>query len=201
MSPQHPYRIIVCADGSEIQNALIERAFDITNRRPPGEIHVMRVIDVSSGILHRGHQGLVDAAHGELTALTRDIAEAFSGGNGGPTIQIHCRAGEAAEEILQLAADIEADLILVGRHGRSGRRPSVGQVPAALIARAPCPVLVERPLEYELHQLDEEQCPACVAIRHDSHGEHWFCHAHSDGRPFRSTALMGASDLTLHGVY
>jgi nucleotide-binding universal stress UspA family protein len=52
-----------------------------------------------------------------------------------------CR-GDAATEIVALAEDLKADLIVMGTHGRTGlRRLALGSVAEAVLRRAPCPVL------------------------------------------------------------
>ncbi len=52
-----------------------------------------------------------------------------------------CR-GDAATEIIDLAQDIKADLIVMGTHGRTGvGRLLMGSVAEAVLRRAPCPVL------------------------------------------------------------
>jgi nucleotide-binding universal stress UspA family protein len=52
-----------------------------------------------------------------------------------------CR-GDAATEIVALARELKADLIVMGTHGRSGLgRLVLGSVAEAVLRRAPCPVL------------------------------------------------------------
>ncbi|MEM1116391.1 MAG: universal stress protein, partial [Bacteroidota bacterium] len=53
---------------------------------------------------------------------------------------------KAAHAILDVAYDEEADLIVMGTHGRTGwRRGLLGSVAEAVTRRAPCPVLTVRP--------------------------------------------------------
>jgi nucleotide-binding universal stress UspA family protein len=50
--------------------------------------------------------------------------------------------GDPATEILKLAAEIRADLIVMGTHGRSGLgRLLLGSVAEGVLREAPCPVL------------------------------------------------------------
>jgi nucleotide-binding universal stress UspA family protein len=50
--------------------------------------------------------------------------------------------GDAAKEILRLAGDTKADLIVMGTHGRSGiGRLVLGSVAEAVMRKAPCPVV------------------------------------------------------------
>jgi nucleotide-binding universal stress UspA family protein len=58
----------------------------------------------------------------------------------------HIAVGNAAQEIAQLALDLDADLVVVGTHGRRGlRRMLLGSVAEAVIRMAHCPVYVVRP--------------------------------------------------------
>jgi nucleotide-binding universal stress UspA family protein len=55
----------------------------------------------------------------------------------------HVRGGFAAEEIINEAKEWEADLIIVGTHGRKGvSRFLLGSVAESVAAHAPCSVTV-----------------------------------------------------------
>jgi nucleotide-binding universal stress UspA family protein len=60
--------------------------------------------------------------------------------------------GEPAPVIDEVAAEVHADLIIMGTHGRSGvRRLLMGSVAEQVVRKAPCPVLTIRaPLATEL---------------------------------------------------
>lgn len=54
----------------------------------------------------------------------------------------HVVVGAAADEILELAKQERADLIVMGTHGRTGlSRVLMGSVAEVVMRRAPCPVL------------------------------------------------------------
>ncbi|HEX6985327.1 MAG TPA: universal stress protein [Planctomycetaceae bacterium] len=54
--------------------------------------------------------------------------------------------GPAAEEIVRYAADAEADLIVLGTHGRTGlAHVLLGSVAEKVVRKAPCAVLTVRP--------------------------------------------------------
>jgi nucleotide-binding universal stress UspA family protein len=60
----------------------------------------------------------------------------------GVSIDAVIREGDAVGEILSLATDMEADLLIVGTHGRSGfERLLLGSVTEKLLRKASCPVL------------------------------------------------------------
>jgi nucleotide-binding universal stress UspA family protein len=70
--------------------------------------------------------------------------------------------GDAVAEILRVAAEEQADLIVLGTHGRTGlRRLLMGSVAENVIRRATCPVLAVkmpvRPPVSEAHGKEEER--------------------------------------------
>jgi len=67
----------------------------------------------------------------------------------GERVQTHARIGPAVECLLQVAVDYDADLIIVGTHGRRGiDRLVLGSVAEKLVRLARCPVLVARRKNY-----------------------------------------------------
>ncbi len=61
----------------------------------------------------------------------------------------HIALGDTAQEILQMAAHINADLIFVGSHGRRGlQRLLLGSTAERVVRGASCPVLVVRDKDY-----------------------------------------------------
>jgi len=53
--------------------------------------------------------------------------------------------GDPAGEIVRIAGEEGAEMIVLGTHGRSGMsRMLMGSVAEAVVRRAPCPVLVYR---------------------------------------------------------
>lgn len=54
--------------------------------------------------------------------------------------------GPAAEEIVRYAKDLEADLVVLGTHGRTGiAHALLGSVAERVVRRAPCAVMTVRP--------------------------------------------------------
>jgi nucleotide-binding universal stress UspA family protein len=67
---------------------------------------------------------------------------------GGTVAGAHLRIGEVAEEVVDLAEELEVDLIVVGARGRSViGRALMGSVSDSLVRHARCPVVVARPQE------------------------------------------------------
>jgi len=60
-------------------------------------------------------------------------------------VRVVLRTGVPHEEILALAADEKADLVVIGTHGRGGiNRALLGSVADRVVRLAPCPVLTVR---------------------------------------------------------
>jgi nucleotide-binding universal stress UspA family protein len=101
-----------------------------------------------------------------------------------PHWTIHIRLSDPTPAIVQLASDIEADLIVVGTHGRSGlARLLLGSVAEGVVRRAPCPVLVVRPVGVELAADGpriEPPCPQCLEARRASAGAQFWCERHQE---------------------
>lgn len=77
-------------------------------------------------------------AHAKVAAMCAD----------GANVDLQLRRGEdasAAESIVRTAVEENADLIVVGSHGRTGiSRLMLGSVAAKVVAQSPLPVLVAR---------------------------------------------------------
>jgi nucleotide-binding universal stress UspA family protein len=58
------------------------------------------------------------------------------------TIETHARFGSPAEVLCELAAHLQADLIIVGNRGMQGGRRFLGSVPNTVSHHAPCSVLI-----------------------------------------------------------
>ena len=60
------------------------------------------------------------------------------------------RQGPPFLEILRYAKEVDADLIVMGTHGRSGLvQMLIGSVAEKIVRKAPCPVLTVRPDQHE----------------------------------------------------
>jgi nucleotide-binding universal stress UspA family protein len=86
------------------------------------------------------HEGAERAGLERLWELDRRIRIA-----GGTVAGAHLRIGEVAIEVVGLAEELEADLIVVGTRGRSViRKALMGSVSDSVVRHARCPVVVAR---------------------------------------------------------
>jgi nucleotide-binding universal stress UspA family protein len=75
-------------------------------------------------------------------------------------LRIHARIGKTVEVLLQVAADYEADLIVVGTHERRGFERLLGSVSELLVRHATCSVLVARSTNHSQVTKTERPAPA-----------------------------------------
>jgi nucleotide-binding universal stress UspA family protein len=144
MRPLSIKRIVVGTDFSEGSDAAMEQAFSlaVTLRAVVDLVHV-----VEPGIL------VAPAALGSLPladgpALYEEIdraltARAEQARAAGLVCQTNSLQGFPPGEIVRHARKVDADLIIVGTHGRTGIAHAVlGSVAERVVQRAACPVLV-----------------------------------------------------------
>jgi nucleotide-binding universal stress UspA family protein len=77
-----------------------------------------------------------------------------------PKVRVEHRlaAGDAATEILRLAKETQADVIVMGTHGRTGlARVLMGSVAEQIVRKAPCPVVT---VKIPLRRVQPAQQPA-----------------------------------------
>jgi len=60
----------------------------------------------------------------------------------GVDAETHARTGDPADAICEVAAQVKADLIVVGNKGMTGVRRVLGSVPNSVAHQAPCAVLI-----------------------------------------------------------
>jgi nucleotide-binding universal stress UspA family protein len=128
---------------------------------PPSELAVERAIELAAAwpARHTLHMVTVlerdqsyqtaERVRGDLLAAMRARLDARL-----PGVDIelfaHVRIGDAADEILDVAAELGADLIIVGSHDRTAiGRFLLGSVSESVVDNARCTVLVARPKTYQ----------------------------------------------------
>lgn len=66
-------------------------------------------------------------------------------GREAPKVIVHTETGDPADKLVQVAAELDADLIMLGTHGRTGiKRILLGSVAERVVRLAGCPVFVVR---------------------------------------------------------
>jgi nucleotide-binding universal stress UspA family protein len=129
-----------------------------------------------------------------LEKLCTERIEAARKDGADPRVQriiTHFRLGVPADQLTQLAVDLDCDLVVVGTHGRTGfKRLVLGSVAEKVLRTARCPVYVVRDKDHdELGEAAPEiepPCPDCVTARSESDGEQVWCKRHAEPRHIRT---------------
>ena len=202
-NPETPYIIVVGVDYSPTSDLAVQRAFEIAASKATSEVHLVNVVQLY------GTQALIDypadpsgfmsVSMADATAQVERYAkrqwQVFFGDRDesaaarAARVIPHLRLEAPAHEIAQLAADVEADLVVVGTQGRRGiSRLLLGSVAEAVVRLAPCPVYVVRPkaLPEEGPKI-EPPCPRCVEARRTSAGVEYWCEQHRERHGQRHT--------------
>ena len=157
-----PTTILLATDGST-EAELAARTVADLSQKTDSELHVIHVLDVarvglSMSVLY------ADAIDPEGVKLEDPVLEeeleerAKQGGRevldeevqrvrsaGGTVAHSHLLMGEVEREIVHLAEDLGAGLIVMGSRGRRGmRRALMGSVSDSVVRHAHCPVMVVR---------------------------------------------------------
>jgi len=145
-----PRVVVVPLDFSPASRLALAWALDYA-AHTPSEIHTLHVIDRrwrrsdldADGAALRGELAEIHAAaSAELAALFDDDTRARIG-----ALHEHVAIGAPADEILAVARQVGAALIVIGSHGLGAiERILVGSVAEKVVRKAACPVLaVHRP--------------------------------------------------------
>jgi len=155
-------QILLATDGSSEAELAARTAVDLS-QKTDSELHLIHVLDVakvglSMAVLYSEatdpegvklpdpvlEEELERSAKQEgREVLEAEVERVRSAG--GTLAQSHLMMGEAEREIVHLAEDLGAGLIVMGSRGRRGmRRALMGSVSDSVVRHAHCPVLVVR---------------------------------------------------------
>ena len=143
-------RIVVGTDGSETAGEAVRQATDLAKISGASLSIVSAYAPVSERRV-RGEllEAPADVQHEigprEDVNLVLEAAAAEARKAGVEEVRIHPVEAEPAEAILNVAEEVDADLIVVGNKGMTGaRRFLLGSVPNNVSHHAPCSVIIVR---------------------------------------------------------
>lgn len=141
MNPNNIKQILLSTDGSEYSLGAQKAAIALT-KRCHGELHIMSIMLTTQDLEGVGTKHMREDLEKEVQARLDRAAEAALAE--GITCTTHLVIGEHPQhEIVNTAAEIGADLIVLGRRGTRGlARSMVGHATAYVAGHAPCNVLV-----------------------------------------------------------
>lgn len=146
--------ILVPTDFSQHAEGALDFALDLA-RRFGAELQLLHVYDYPTYLLPEG--GLMPGADllGDIQGETERRFKQLEIRLAGSLVPMRTvsRQGVPLVEILRYAREIQADLIVMGTHGRTGiKHFLIGSVAEKVVRKAPCPVLTVRPPGFQFEQ-------------------------------------------------
>ncbi|WP_438001588.1 universal stress protein [Sorangium sp. So ce185] len=206
--------VVVGIDFSDLSNRALDQALESACCRDNAEVHVVYVEPESwVGVgLSRAPAAATkpDVALQQLQARASERVRALGAKLDGRRLKrvvVHFRRGDAAGNIAQLAADLDADLVVVGSHGHRGlERLLLGSVAERVARLARCPVWIVRPKDHatagRVPEI-EPPCPECVKRRQETGAADLWCARHSEHhvRPHRYSYATNGVYATSSAAY
>ena len=155
MSRTQGRRIVVGVDFDLCGDDAIVQALGLVAEGWADQLHAVYVLDPVEVIDNPEMPALfteervLEEAPSVVRERIADVARAAGVPLRPETLHLHARIGRPAQAIVQVAVDYDADLILVGTHGRRGlERLLLGSVAGDVARNASCPVWVARPKDH-----------------------------------------------------
>jgi nucleotide-binding universal stress UspA family protein len=139
-------RILVAVDGSYTSNLALQEAFKLA-KETKAKLHLVHVIDVTPGVEGGFNpEALRRMVREEGNDLLNSVASlAGEAGVDAETAMLEAGRRQCSKAIANEARRWEADLIVMGTHGRIGiARLVLGSVAEGVLHIAPVPVLLIR---------------------------------------------------------
>lgn len=174
-----PLTLVVGVDFSELTSTLVARAIELASAFEGSRVY----------LLHASMETDLAKQAAEVEQLK---AAAMAALNASPRrarfrVVSHLVLGPPAEELVRFAAHVDADYVLVGKHGRGILRDLLlGSVAQRVLRAAGCPVILVRPHDHDLSAEVPEieaPCPDCVRARTESAGTRVWCTRHAQHHP------------------
>ena len=135
--------LLISTDGSPCATRAVENGLDLS-KALDGKVHLLYVVDGTRGA-ESGWDIVVERQEAEGERTLEDGATMAR--ETGQVITPHLRRGTPSEEIVEMAAEYDIDLIVMGTCGRSGLKRLLrpGSTAERVIRRSVCPVVVVPP--------------------------------------------------------
>jgi len=150
-----PTKILLATDGSEEAELASRTTADLA-KSTDSELHILYVWEAANPYVDTvelaGDEPVSQRLDAELRRTferrAREVLDAETErvrAAGGTVAQAHLRMGKADREVVALAEEVGAGLVVTGSRGHGGiRRALMGSVSDSVVRHAHCPVLVVR---------------------------------------------------------
>jgi nucleotide-binding universal stress UspA family protein len=180
-SSTHPktYTVIAGLDFSELGDRAIGAAIELATGHPKADLHVVCVGEAQGSLiaLPNGDTSTEEAAREaavkHVASIVSDYQSQF-GNIGLERIAVYVVPGDPPRQIVALAKALDADLVVLGTHGRKGvQRLLLGSVAEGVLRHADCNVFVVRPPDFVRGvKVPDVQPPLQEGEPHLRHFEH-----------------------------
>jgi len=200
---RRPFVIVLALDLTDTASSgyALDQAARVASRIEPSQVHAVYAVPEDAT------DALVQEAAGLTQMYVNEKVAAL--GITGTVFGVHVRRGTPAREVAQVAADLAADMIIVGTHKVPRLKTLfVGSTAERVMANARCPVLVAgpRPPPEPSHVIViEGPCPDCVLRRNETGNREYWCERHSESHHLRhhhysyaSGMAFGAPDMSVN---
>jgi nucleotide-binding universal stress UspA family protein len=163
--------IVAGVDTTTTNQAVVRNAAMIAGGYSGAELHLVHVLDRVSP----------DALTAQLERA-RDLLESMEKIAGPARVTLHISAGEPWTQIVQLAANLHADMVVVGTHDMSKvERALLGSVAEKVVRNSQCPVYIVRPKAWHEKPAPqvEPACPECLRTQRETAGAKLWCERHA----------------------
>ncbi len=132
--------VVVGADGSPTAAEAVQKAIALV-KLTGGQLHIVTAYKPQQLKLEAGAEYSKSLDSGDLAESV--LAELASHARiAGVGVETHRMTSTPADAICEVAAQVKADLIVVGNKGMTGMRRVLGSVPNSVAHQAPCAVLI-----------------------------------------------------------
>ena len=131
--------VLLPTDGSDAMQTVIEHARDVVERRG-ADVHVLYVVDDRAFLTLDDDRipDVTDRLREQGGRATDETASAF---DADVDVTTEIRQGNPADEILAVADERDADLVVMGTHGSDPTRNMLGSVSQKVVTLSSAPVL------------------------------------------------------------
>lgn len=170
-----PFVLLAALDLADTESGgyALDQALRIATRIPGCQMHVLHV---SAGPTQLETLDLLRHYVTEKAAVLPGLTLEGVG--------VHVRKGEPPHVIAELAAELGADLVVVGQHRVPQFRTVIkGHTGERVTTESTCPVVVAgpRPKPQPSHVIViDGPCPDCLETRQSTGGKTWWCERHAE---------------------
>ena len=134
--------ILVAVDLSQDSAMIVDKARNLA-KQYEAQLSMVHVIEpIAVGYAVEVTSVDIEGLHEEVTKQAKTSLNELGGSIGIPEHRLHTVLGQPAREIREVAKKIEADLIIMGGHGRHGWELLFGSTSSSVTHGAGCDLLI-----------------------------------------------------------